>query len=75
MIQQWRANNFGAQEWLIERHLEAPGVVTLVSFISGLVLEVADGSTADGARVQQWEDTDSPGQWWRLEPVRDSTGA
>ncbi|MFI6863616.1 RICIN domain-containing protein [Streptomyces sp. NPDC050421] len=69
VIQQWRANNFGAQEWLVERHLEAPGTVTLVSFVSGLVLEVADGSTAKGASVQQWEDTDSPGQWWRLEPV------
>lgn len=43
--------------------------MTLVSFISGLVLEVADGSTADGANVQQWDDTDSPGQWWQLEPV------
>lgn len=49
--------------------LEAPGTVTLVNFVSGLVLEVADGSTAKGASVQQWEDTDSPGQWWRLEPV------
>ncbi|MFG2560770.1 RICIN domain-containing protein [Streptomyces sp. NPDC048496] len=68
-VQQWKANNYGAQEWLIEQHLDAPGTVTLVSFISGLVLEVADGSTADGANVQQWEDTDSPGQWWQLEPV------
>ncbi|MEU7738715.1 RICIN domain-containing protein, partial [Streptomyces griseus] len=68
-IQQWKANNFGAQEWLIEQHPEAPGTVTLVSFVSGLVMEVADRSTAAGGTVQQWEDTDSPFQWWRLEPV------
>ncbi|MER7856649.1 RICIN domain-containing protein [Streptomyces rhizosphaericola] len=68
-IQQWKANNFGAQEWLIEQHPEAPGTVTLVSFVSGLVMEVADGSTEEGGTVQQWEDTDSPFQWWRLEPV------
>ncbi|MFD7496449.1 RICIN domain-containing protein [Streptomyces sp. NPDC059832] len=64
---QRRADNHGAQEWPIERHPEAPGV-TPVGFAGGLILEVADGSTADGARVQQWEDTDSPasgGSWSR----------
>lgn len=72
-IQQWKANNFGAQEWLIEQHPEAPGTVTLVSFISGLVMEVADGSTEEGGTVQQWEDTDSPssgGGWSRCRPDR-----
>ncbi len=68
-VQQWKANNFGAQEWIIEQHLDAPGTVTLISYVSGLLLEVADGSMDDGANVQQWEDTDSPGQWWQLEPV------
>lgn len=72
-IQQWKANNFGAQEWLIEQHPEAPGTVTLVSFISGLVMEVADRSTEAGGTVQQWEDTDSPFQWWRLEPAPRAT--
>ncbi len=57
------------QEWLIEQHPEDPGTVTLVSFISGLVMEVADRSAEPGGTVQQWEDTDSPFQWWRLEPV------
>ncbi|MFE4786748.1 hypothetical protein ACFRNK_04420, partial [Streptomyces sp. NPDC056756] len=41
-----------------------PGVVSLIAAISGLPLEAdAEG----GAR--QCEDTDSPAQWWRLEPV------
>ncbi|MFI6638104.1 RICIN domain-containing protein [Streptomyces sp. NPDC050504] len=67
-IQQWKANNFGAQEWLVERHLDpaAPGTVTLTAFISGLALEVDEAGDA-----RQWEDTDSPAQWWRLEPVKE----
>ncbi|MFJ3725921.1 RICIN domain-containing protein [Streptomyces sp. NPDC090045] len=63
-VQVWRANAFGAQEWLVEEHLDAPGVVSLIACISGLPLET-DGS----GRVRQGEDTDSPAQWWRLEPV------
>ncbi|MET9696343.1 RICIN domain-containing protein [Streptomyces sp. NPDC006529] len=63
-VQLWRANAFGAQEWLVEEHLDAPGVVSLVACISGLPLEAA----GDG-RVRQAEDTDSPAQWWRLEAV------
>lgn len=39
-------------------------MVSLVACISGLPLE-AEG----GGRVRQGEDTDSPSQWWRLEPV------
>jgi len=63
-IQQWSANAFGAQEWLFEQHVEAPGTYTLVAIISGKALDVgADGS------AHQWEDTDSPSQWWRLEPA------
>ncbi|MFD7026777.1 RICIN domain-containing protein [Streptomyces sp. NPDC059917] len=63
-VQLWRANAFGAQEWLVEEHLDAPGVVSLVACISGLPLEAAE----DG-RARQAEDTDSPAQWWRLEPA------
>ncbi len=63
-VQVWRANAFGAQEWVVEEHLEAPGVVSLVACISGLLLE-ADGE----GRARQAEDSDSPSQWWRLEPA------
>ncbi|CAM5490993.1 hypothetical protein SNARM312S_05289 [Streptomyces narbonensis] len=69
LIQQWKPNNFGAQEWIIEQDLQSPGTVALVSFVSGLYLEVADGSREAGASVRQWEDSDSPSQWWQLEPV------
>lgn len=68
-VQQWRANNFGAQEWLLEEHVGAPGTYSLVSYVSGLLLEVAEASLAEGANVQQGEDVDSPCQWWTLEPV------
>ncbi|GAA0314134.1 hypothetical protein GCM10010302_61600 [Streptomyces polychromogenes] len=61
-VQVWRANAFGAQEWIVEEHLDDPGVVSLVACISGLLLE-ADGE----GRARQGEDTDSPSQWWRLE--------
>ncbi|MFD0379566.1 RICIN domain-containing protein [Streptomyces sp. NPDC059525] len=63
-VQVWRANAFGAQEWVVEEHLEAPGVVSLVACVSGLLLE-ADGE----GRARQAEDSDSPSQWWRLEPA------
>lgn len=69
-VQQWRANNFGAQEWLLEEHVGAPGTYSLVSHVSGLLLEVADASPSDGANVQQGEDVDSPCQWWTVERVR-----
>lgn len=62
-VQVWRANAFGAQEWIVEEHLDDPGVVSLIACISGLPLE-ADGQ----GRTRQGEDTDSPAQWWRLEP-------
>ncbi|MEJ8641581.1 RICIN domain-containing protein [Streptomyces sp. MS1.HAVA.3] len=61
-VQVWRANAFGAQEWIVEEHLDDPGVVSLIACISGLPLE-ADGE----GRARQGEDTDSPSQWWRLE--------
>ncbi|MGW6949380.1 RICIN domain-containing protein, partial [Streptomyces xanthophaeus] len=54
---------FGAQEWIVEEHLDDPVVVSLIACISGLPLE-ADGQ----GRTRQGEDTDSPAQWWRLEP-------
>ncbi|WP_079154413.1 RICIN domain-containing protein [Streptomyces subrutilus] len=63
-VQVWRPNAFGAQEWLVEEHLDAPGVVSLIACVSDLLLE-AD----DQGRARQGEDTDSPAQWWRLEPA------
>ncbi|MEU9128606.1 RICIN domain-containing protein [Kitasatospora sp. NPDC048540] len=63
-LQQWSANAFGAQEWLFERHVDAPGTFTVTAFVSGKVMEAAE----DGS-VRQWEDTDTPAQWWRLEPA------
>ncbi|MGW0365701.1 RICIN domain-containing protein [Streptomyces sp. NPDC002990] len=63
-VQVWKANAFGAQEWIVEEHLDAPGVVSLIAAISGLSLE-AD----EEGRARQCEDDDSPAQWWRLEPL------
>ncbi|MFJ2190772.1 RICIN domain-containing protein [Kitasatospora sp. NPDC087861] len=63
-IQQWSANAFGAQEWLLEAHVDDPGTYTITSFISGKPLTAA--APPDRA-VHQWEDTDSPTQWWRFE--------
>ncbi|MCX4753802.1 RICIN domain-containing protein [Kitasatospora purpeofusca] len=69
-VQQWSANAFGAQEWLVEHHLDAPGTCTLTSFVSGKAL-TAPAAPSDQAApptpVHQWEDTDSPTQWWHLE--------
>ncbi|MCB5166457.1 RICIN domain-containing protein [Streptomyces bambusae] len=61
-VQLWSANGYGAQEWLVEEHVDQPGVVTLVACISGLPLDVDEEG-----RARQWEETDSPTQGWRLE--------
>jgi hypothetical protein len=37
---------------------------------SGLALDVRDGSTTDGARLEQCEYIDHPQQLWVLEPTR-----
>lgn len=69
-VQQWSANAFGAQEWLVEHHLDAPGTCTLTSFVSGKALTappVPADPAAPPTPVHQWEDTDSPTQWWHLE--------
>ncbi|MFJ6719145.1 RICIN domain-containing protein [Streptomyces sp. NPDC091259] len=63
-VQVWKPNAFGAQEWIVEEHLDAPGVVSLIACVSGLSLEVDEQG-----RARQGEDADSPAQWWRLEPV------
>ncbi len=63
-LQLWGPNGFGAQEWLLEQHVDTPDTYNLVSFVSGLTLEIADDDTA-----RQWEDLDSPAQWWQLEPA------
>lgn len=63
-VQVWKANAFGAQEWIVEEHLDDPGVVSLIAVISGLPLEADEEGQA-----RQCEDTDSPSQWWRLEPA------
>lgn len=63
----WRVSSAGPPEWLVEEHVGRPGTYSLVSYHSGLLLEVADGSLRDGAHVRQGEDVDSPCQWWALE--------
>lgn len=62
-VQVWKANAFGAQEWIVEEHLDARGVVSLIAAISGLPLEADEEGQA-----RQCEDNDSPSQWWRLDP-------
>lgn len=74
IVQQWRANNFGAQEWLLEEHVGVPHRYSLVSYVSGLLLEVADDSREEGADVRQGEDVDAPSQWWSLEPAVAAAG-
>ncbi|MFE2144453.1 hypothetical protein ACFXA3_22425, partial [Streptomyces sp. NPDC059456] len=54
----------GAPACTVEEHLDDPGVVSLIACISGLPLE-ADGE----GRARVSEDTDSPAQWWHLDPA------
>ncbi|HCA88584.1 MAG TPA: hydrolase [Streptomyces sp.] len=50
-----------------------PSSYTLVNRNSGKCLEVADGSTADGADVRQWSCNGADAQKWRMEDLGDDT--
>lgn len=47
------------------------GVYTLVSGLSGKLLEVANASNAEGANVIQWSDLGGPNQRWIIREVVD----
>ena len=55
------------------RYDDQTGGYIITAKHSGLVLEVADGSTADGAVIRQWEDQGKPNQRWIFEPADDGT--
>ncbi|HEV2783029.1 MAG TPA: RICIN domain-containing protein [Actinophytocola sp.] len=50
-----------------------PTSYRIVNRNSGKCLEVAGGSTADGANIQQWTCTGGTNQRWRLEDLADDT--
>jgi hypothetical protein len=50
-----------------------PKAVTLVNRATGKCLEVADWSTANSAKVQQWSCHGGANQRWRIEPLADGT--
>ncbi|MEV7086935.1 family 43 glycosylhydrolase [Streptomyces sp. NPDC093085] len=50
-----------------------PAAYTVVNRNSGKCLEVADGSTADGAAVRQWGCDGRPEQRWRVEDLGNDT--
>lgn len=50
-----------------------PSAYTIVNRNSGKCLEVAGGSTADGANIQQWTCNGGSNQRWRLEDQADDT--
>jgi GH43 family beta-xylosidase len=50
-----------------------PTAYRIVNRATGKCLEVAGGSTADGANIQQWTCNDGNNQRWRLEDLADDT--
>jgi hypothetical protein len=55
-----------AQRW---RSVPVAGAVALVNVASGKCLDVANGSTDDAAKVQQWTCHGGPNQQWRVQPA------
>ncbi|WUX26923.1 RICIN domain-containing protein [Streptomyces sp. NBC_01438] len=62
-ITQWTPEHSTSQRWTIAD--AADGYVTLTCVRSGKVLGIADGSTANGATVEQQEADGGTGQQWR----------
>jgi peroxiredoxin len=50
------------------------GYYTLTARCSGKVLDVLDGSKADGAKIQQWKLNGNIAQHWKIEPVSGDPG-
>ncbi len=46
------------------------GYYKLISKATGLVMDVDNSSTADGAKVQQWTDNGTDAQKWYLTKVQ-----
>lgn len=71
-VQQWEINGHACQNWILESVVD-PGVAmstdnvyTFQNANSGLLLEIAGGSMADGTNVQQWGDGGYNTQKWIL---------
>ncbi|MEV4502610.1 RICIN domain-containing protein [Streptomyces klenkii] len=62
--QQWEITYRTNQHWCLSPL--GDGVFIISSLISGKVLDVADGSTANGANIQQWEHNGTDAQKWRF---------
>ncbi|WP_428243539.1 family 43 glycosylhydrolase [Gynuella sp.] len=67
-IQQWPANGYDAQRWLIT-HVEGD-YYSLINLSSGKAMEVYDFGTSDGANVSQWEYLANHTQQWRVKQER-----
>ncbi|MCL2805150.1 MAG: C10 family peptidase [Treponema sp.] len=64
VIQQDR-NGGRSQQWSFERHND--GTYTITNVQSNRVLEVQNSRIAEnGARIQQWQNNNTPGQRWRI---------
>ena len=65
-LQLWDASSSGAKLFSIE-YDDATDAYIIKAKQSGKVLDVEGGSTADGAKVWQWEDLGGLNQRWRFE--------
>jgi len=70
-IQQYDDNGTDAQKFYIEaiKGDEENGVYKIKNKASGKYLGITDGSTDDGAKVNQWSDTGNDSQKWRFQFV------
>ncbi|MES2731183.1 MAG: RICIN domain-containing protein [Bacteroidota bacterium] len=72
-LQQYEWNGADCQRWKLEPLTETvkPGIYKVSAKHSGKVLEVAGGSTENGANVQQYEWNGTDGQKWSVEATTD----
>ncbi|WP_371872261.1 RICIN domain-containing protein [Phytohabitans houttuyneae] len=66
-ITQQSDTNAASQQWRLVEH--GGGVVSLVNRQSGLTMDVWQASTADGARISQWNTTGSANQRFQLQRI------
>lgn len=55
------------QKWYVVD--DGDGYVTLINKFSGLAIDVSESGTANGTRIQQWQDTGVSAQRFRLIPI------
>lgn len=72
-VQQWEINGAGCQDWILESaadpgcRMDATVMYQFENVNSGMVMDIASGTMAEGTNVQQWGNSFFASQKWILQ--------